>query len=114
MIRRPPRSTLFPYTTLFRSSDDQVHVGKQMHEQKGEGRVNRSGVNHMVVVQDEDERVRNGGDLIEQGGQDRCDWWWLRRLERAQHVGSDIDVNRLHRSDEIRQKAGGVAIAFVK
>src|SRR3712207_8649118 len=25
MIRRPPRSTLFPYTTLFRSRD--VHVG---------------------------------------------------------------------------------------
>src|SRR5258707_1422988 len=24
MIRRPPRSTLFPYTTLFRSSDDRV------------------------------------------------------------------------------------------
>ena len=26
MIRRPPRSTLFPYTTLFRSIDDQDHV----------------------------------------------------------------------------------------
>src|SRR3712207_8347165 len=25
MIRRPPRSTLFPYTTLFRSRDRQVH-----------------------------------------------------------------------------------------
>src|SRR6476660_10126573 len=25
MIRRPPRSTLFPYTTLFRSDDD-VHA----------------------------------------------------------------------------------------
>src|ERR1039457_7325858 len=24
MIRRPPRSTLFPYTTLFRSADPQV------------------------------------------------------------------------------------------
>src|SRR2546422_6457136 len=24
MIRRPPRSTLFPYTTLFRSSDEEV------------------------------------------------------------------------------------------
>src|SRR5256885_10866936 len=24
MIRRPPRSTLFPYTTLFRSSDDSL------------------------------------------------------------------------------------------
>src|SRR3712207_5664897 len=27
MIRRPPRSTLFPYTTLFRSSDALVSVG---------------------------------------------------------------------------------------
>src|SRR5260370_15313349 len=26
MIRRPPRSTLFPYTTLFRSIDDHVHM----------------------------------------------------------------------------------------
>src|SRR3712207_7610092 len=26
MIRRPPRSTLFPYTTLFRSLGDQAHA----------------------------------------------------------------------------------------
>src|SRR2546430_6218460 len=26
MIRRPPRSTLFPYTTLFRSPADRGHV----------------------------------------------------------------------------------------
>src|SRR2546422_2247122 len=26
MIRRPPRSTLFPYTTLFRSGDGRVEV----------------------------------------------------------------------------------------
>src|SRR6266576_5272672 len=26
MIRRPPRSTLFPYTTLFRSPDGAQHV----------------------------------------------------------------------------------------
>src|SRR2546422_3645175 len=31
MIRRPPRSTLFPYTTLFRS-DDVAHVGEQADE----------------------------------------------------------------------------------
>src|SRR5260370_24201340 len=29
MIRRPPRSTLFPYTTLFRSYLDQLSVAKQ-------------------------------------------------------------------------------------
>src|SRR2546427_1527960 len=27
MIRRPPRSTLFPYTTLFRSKDFEAAVG---------------------------------------------------------------------------------------
>src|SRR5438874_9109455 len=25
MLRRPPRSTLFPYTTLFRSADPELH-----------------------------------------------------------------------------------------
>src|SRR5260370_2072695 len=32
MIRRPPRSTLFPYTTLFRSSpQDQFHRCRTQH-----------------------------------------------------------------------------------
>src|SRR3989475_6074566 len=29
MIRRPPRSTLFPYTTLFRSQGDREECGEQ-------------------------------------------------------------------------------------
>src|SRR5258707_9673396 len=29
MIRRPPRSTLFPYTTLFRSLQEQRALGRQ-------------------------------------------------------------------------------------
>src|SRR3712207_7070711 len=29
MIRRPPRSTLFPYTTLFRSDPDRVASGNE-------------------------------------------------------------------------------------
>src|SRR5256885_10182913 len=29
MIRRPPRSTLFPYTTLFRSHRVEQHIGLQ-------------------------------------------------------------------------------------
>src|SRR3712207_8648783 len=31
MIRRPPRSTLFPYTTLFRSGRDGSHAGGDDH-----------------------------------------------------------------------------------
>src|SRR3712207_7164781 len=40
MIRRPPRSTLFPYTTLFRSPDeerDQRRVGRGVVLRIGQG-----------------------------------------------------------------------------
>src|SRR5258705_8303468 len=47
MIRRPPRSTLFPYTTLFRSIDHArdgaggvVGVESREHEMAGEGSLN--------------------------------------------------------------------------
>src|SRR3712207_6951072 len=33
MIRRPPRSTLFPYTTLFRSQSDLERLGRDWETQ---------------------------------------------------------------------------------
>src|SRR3989441_13360555 len=39
MIRRPPRSTLFPYTTLFRSEDDRSRpFANGGHEDGGQGK----------------------------------------------------------------------------
>src|SRR2546430_7995950 len=35
MIRRPPRSTLFPYTTLFRSIKELEHAGYQFEGAEG-------------------------------------------------------------------------------
>src|SRR2546422_8171260 len=53
MIRRPPRSTLFPYTTLFRSPeqdrdvhDDEADVAEQRGERRGDGRLHLIGVAH--------------------------------------------------------------------
>src|SRR2546429_5753026 len=51
MIRRPPRSTLFPYTTLFRSSEgaarqrarSQLRVPRRGHRLHGERRGARHG-----------------------------------------------------------------------
>src|SRR5256885_5894255 len=49
MIRRPPRSTLFPYTTLFRSGDDrgigegQPHGDRQQHSETPTRRPGRTG-----------------------------------------------------------------------
>src|SRR5258708_30244291 len=43
MIRRPPRSTLFPYTTLFRSNIGIAHVGDDafLDAARGFQRLNR-------------------------------------------------------------------------
>src|SRR5258705_6655779 len=40
MIRRPPRSTLFPYTTLFRSARDVVH---EMRDHEADDRLEDDG-----------------------------------------------------------------------
>ena len=44
---------------ILTGGDDQVHLRRQVLEQKGEGFVNRFGIDHVVVVQDEDEIVRD-------------------------------------------------------
>src|SRR3989304_223639 len=93
--------------------------------------VNRLGINHVVVVEDENEIVRDGGDFIERGRQNRFDWWRLRGLEPPQPPCSNIRRNpfvsahlcprprcrqgkRLQSSDEGSQKACGIGIPFVQ
>src|SRR2546422_1124502 len=39
MIRRPPRSTLFPYTTLFRSEAQQEFLGRAIKDRPSDHRL---------------------------------------------------------------------------
>src|SRR2546426_1977456 len=59
MIRRPPRSTLFPYTTLFRSIDDGPDLGVL------------AGAQHVAGIRKDTTRQHRAGrhvDLSIQGG----------------------------------------------
>src|SRR5256885_5363821 len=49
MIRRPPRSTLFPYTTLFRSEPKQ-HANVPQHEAVGDGAGDCQGRRHGLAL----------------------------------------------------------------
>jgi hypothetical protein len=91
-----------------------VDLWRQVLEQKGEGVVDRSGINDVVVVEDEDEIVRGGGDFVEQGRQDRLGRRRLRGLERTQHPFPDIRRDRLQSGDEVSQEACGVVISLIK
>src|SRR2546422_6927026 len=46
MIRRPPRSTLFPYTTLFRSCDDRAAILRRELPRLARGRHRLAIINH--------------------------------------------------------------------
>src|SRR5258707_10289665 len=54
MIRRPPRSTLFPYTTLFRSQAlvHAMHVGQELALVVGQGRFHPVQEQRGLVEQD--------------------------------------------------------------
>src|SRR3712207_7325864 len=59
MIRRPPRSTLFPYTTLFRSRDPQGQgEAPEEHGARGEAEGRQEG------VRDPEGRLPPGHHLI--------------------------------------------------
>src|SRR5690606_41745974 len=54
MIRRPPRSTLFPYTTLFRSRADQLKLSVALIEYTGQDASSKKGqlyVEHVPLNQ---------------------------------------------------------------
>jgi hypothetical protein len=72
-----------------------MHLWRQVLEQKGEGLVNRLGINYVVVVKDEDEILRSLRDFVDEGRQDRFGWQRLRRLQEAQRPGPQVGVNGL-------------------
>src|SRR3712207_8691912 len=64
MIRRPPRSTLFPYTTLFRSNLVRLKPGaassqRHWHENEDEFLIVLEG--ELVLLEDEGETVLRAG-----------------------------------------------------
>src|SRR3712207_7934489 len=58
MIRRPPRSTLFPYTTLFRSNSDE---GRRMSKSQLQ---QRSQENMAAIAKVEEFRADELGDVV--------------------------------------------------
>ena len=56
---------------ILAGGDDQVHLGRQVLDQEGQRIVDRLGVEDVVVVENEHDIARDGGDVVEQGRQRR-------------------------------------------
>src|SRR5689334_24548748 len=87
MIRRPPRSTLFPYTTLFRSERSQGHGAEVEHA------LQSGGLSH---------RIRLGGRVQRR----------LVRLERGLHgYAEDIVIERDRKSTRLNSSHSSISYA---
>src|SRR3712207_9548676 len=73
MIRRPPRSTLFPYTTLFRAL---AHVGHALHDD----------LEHLLLAEDVADR-----DTLQQRGRRPADF---ARLESVRFCTGEVRLDR--------------------
>src|SRR5258707_14490478 len=80
MIRRPPRSTLFPYTTLFRSTGCPAQVSGNRTDRGGSGAVAADGRAGEGRVGRETRLGRGGAGLPGGGGAVSC----RQRSERGQ------------------------------
>ena len=107
----PPRQG---QVRVLAGGDDQVHPRRHVLQKKGEGIVDRPGVDGVIIVEHEDEIFRHGADFIQERRQNRFDGSLLGRLEHRQHFCTDTRLHRLQSGNEIHQEAWKVAIPFVQ
>src|SRR3712207_9249561 len=95
MIRRPPRSTLFPYTTLFRSlfAEEAAKVGR--HLGPGEGRCIQMMVHVAATTQEAIARVRPGHDEYVK---------FLSPYGRFQQFGEDLPFRSEEHTSELQSR----------
>src|ERR1051325_12182649 len=100
MIRRPPRSTLFPYTTLFRAGELLRHQPDQL--------ARRAVVGDDVVPRHGDaprRRRDDAADDVDERGLARA----VRAEQREDLAAADVEVDALERLE-----AGGVGLGQVR
>src|SRR2546428_7397820 len=62
MIRRPPRSTLFPYTTLFRSEEPQERAERRCREEERDPKAR--GVGDQQRSEEHTSELQSRSDLV--------------------------------------------------
>src|SRR2546421_8509941 len=110
MIRRPPRSTLFPFTTLFRSpawmgamaAQMNVHGGsrqlaremyRRMYEESADEQVRSLAVRRLAQIDSLDERERIGGVLSDfKSRASRCPASWREVATALRVAGLKLDA----------------------
>ncbi|MDQ3694150.1 MAG: hypothetical protein M3464_11035 [Chloroflexota bacterium] len=83
-------------------------------EQEGDGGVDRPGIDHMEVVEDERHVGPARGELVDQGRHDRLDRWGVGRMQQGEGVPADLGPRRPRRGDDVGPEERGVVVARIE
>ena len=82
-----------------------------MVEQKDHASVNVMSVDDVVIVEDQDDILRDGVELVEHGCQDRFDRWRLSRLQEGDSTRANARCHGLQRGNHVSPKGRRMVIA---
>ena len=85
-----------------------------MVEKKGDGTVDRLGIDNVKVVEDEGEVILNRIDFIDQGRQDGLDRWRLRQMQQRARVLANTGPRGLQCGDQVGPEEAGGVVALIE
>jgi hypothetical protein len=94
-----------------------VQLGRQIFKQEDQGLVNGFRFDQMVIIQNKDDFLGDGSQIVDQGDQNGVGGWRLRGLEHVQGPLADFSVNLLDlvkRCDEVDQESHRIVIIFIQ
>src|SRR2546427_5098218 len=101
MIRRPPRSTLFPYTTLFRSLEPFARSSSPSHSERRDGRKEQAVGNGFLPIDEAHPVVHReeSGSANDERPSDPANKWKCHGCKKAtEGPGDHVDCHELSES----------------
>ena len=94
--------------------DEQVHLRRLVFDEESQGLIDRLGIDRVIIIKDEQKVLRDGGNFVEQGGQNGFDLQRLGGLERSQQPLANSRLDRLQRGDQVRDEPRRIVIPLIQ
>jgi hypothetical protein len=99
---------------ILASGDHDMAVRRKVLQEHGQDLIDGGKSDYVVIVQDQDERIRTCSEIIEQAGQYGMMWWRPQGVERPRCRGSQMSIYSLNSGDERGEKAGEIVVPLVQ
>ena len=91
-----------------------MHLRRLVFDEESQGLIDRLGLDRVVVIQDEQKVLRDGGNVVEQAGQNNFDLQLLGGLERSQQSLANSRLDCLQRFYQVGDEPRWIVVSFIQ